>query len=497
METRDTPTAPRPGLAAAAAGLLATALLAACSAGPGHVALPDPGPGACGPEERARGAPAGSLTVVADGPARPLRLPRAGSPAERLLVRHLHRSLVRVDCRGRVRTDLAESWRREEDGRRWRFRLSPQGRPGGGTITAADVVASWREARLADDAAPPSLLDSLEIRTPDPRTLVAEAPRPLPSPAVFARPVFAVAGPPTSGGWPGATGPYRPARPSRSPPGGPADGLLTLRPVAGGSGPVLRIAPAGPDRARDLVDAGADLVLTRDPGVLAYAGSLDGMAVRPLPWDRTYLLLVPPGAAGPATETPAGSGSAAELSRSLARHAVRGDARAAPGEGWWSGGGCGTAADGAGGGPGDGEPAPPSPAGPGRGSLVRPAGDRAAGALAGRLVALAGRGDGPLPWEPTAAPVRAAAAEGEAFRRSLRSGGAAGYVVPVPHRVLDPCGARAALRARAPWLDRPGARAVPLVTTRPGLAVRRGLAGLRIDWDGVPRLERVVRRTVP
>lgn len=504
MENRRADPSRRRGHAGAVAGLLAAALLAACSAGPGRVALPDPGPGACGPDERPRGAPAGTLTVVADGPARPLRLPRARTPAERLLVRHLHRSLVGVDCRGRLRPDLAESWRREEDGRRWRFRLRAPDGSGGDTITAADVAASWQEVRLADPGAPPSLLDSLEVRTPAPRTLVVEAPRPLASPAVFARPVFAVAGPPTSGGWAGATGPYRPVRPALGPGGPSADGLLTLRPAGTRPGPVLRIAPASPDRGRDLLDAGADVVLSRDPGLLAYAGSLEGMAVRPLPWDRTYLLLVPPGAVAPGTaDTADAPGALAGLRRSLARHAVRGAARPAPSRGWWSGAGCGPAEDAdVSGGParrlraGGGRP-PSGTRGEGRDVLVRPAGDRAAADLAGRLVAVAGRAGSALPWTAGAAPGRTAAPDRGAFRRHLRAGDAGGYVVAVPHRVLDVCGALAALRAQVPWLDHPGARAMPLVTTRPSLALRRELAGLRIDWDGVPRLGGVVRRAAP
>lgn len=484
----------------ALAVVLAVASLAACSAGSGRVALPEPGAGACGPERSGDVAPAGTLTVVADGPARPVRLPHTRSLAERLLVRHLHRSLVRVDCRGRIRPELAAGWSREADGRRWRFRLREASAPDGNPITAGTVVAAWQESRLAAPPPGPGLLDSLDARAAGPRALVVEAPRPLPSPAVFARPAFAVVERPAAGGWPGATGPYRTDRAFRFPASAGRARVLALRPLAGGSGPRLRVAPSGPGRARDLVDAGADLLLTRHPAVLAYAEAAGEMDVRPLPWDRTYLLLVPPGGAPPSVAGEAREDPEAQeaLRRSLARWAVRGAARPAGAAGWWTRGSCGNGGDvlrgpAGGEGPADGEGPDP-----GRSVLVHPRADRPAADLAGRLAALAGRGGGTaLPWPPAAAPRRTEPLGRTAFRRSLAAGRAAGYVLPVRRRVLDPCGARAALRARAPWLARPGARVVPLVATRPGLAVRRGVGGLRIDWDGVPRLGDATRREEP
>lgn len=493
---------PRPaGLAAVA---LSAALLAACASGAGRVSLPDPGAGACGPGGDGGGEVPGTLTVVADGPADPVRLPHAGSLAERLLVRHLYRSLVRVGCRGRLVPDLAESWRREEDGRRWRFRLEDAAAPDGDPITARTVVASWREARVSLPSGSPSPLAGITAEAEGPRTLVVTSRTPLASPAAFARPAFAVVGGPAGGGWPGATGPYRTDGLGGSATALPrGDGGLVLRPAGSRGGPMLRVAPADPGRARDLIDEDADVVVTRDPGLLAYADAREALDVRPLPWDRTYLLLVPPGA-GPVPSV-GGPGAAREiddrLRRSLARFAVRGAARPAPDEGWWSGARCPAGSSPAAGvrppAPGAGGEAGSPPAGRSR-VLIHPGSDQAAADLAGRLVALAGPGDGAGgPGASAGAPTRTGPRTRASFRRSLRAGGAAGYVLPVLHRVLDPCLARAGLRERVPWLRRPGARLVPLVTTRAGLAVRRGLTELRPDWDGIPRLDGVLRQVRP
>lgn len=511
MTGPSTPRSPTGLLAplAAVAGLLA---VAACSAGPGRLALPSPGPGACGPGDGARGARVGTLTVVVDRPVDPRRLPRARSLAERLAGRHLYRSLVRVDCRGRILPDLAGSWEREDDGKRWRIRLRPATAPDGDPITGGDVVRSWQVSGLRTGAGTAGLLSGLRVEEESRRALVAAGAHSLATPAVFARPRFGVFDPRGGGRWPGATGPYRLARAAgRSPPGTDDSETLVLLPPPDRRAPVLEIAPAGPERARDLVDAGADLVLTRNPDLLAYAGASGELSTRPLPWDRIHLLLLPP-AAGRAdgSESPsaqrdsAGRAEArAGLLRSLARYAVRGPARPAPGRGWWRAAACPEPL----GRPRPARPLPPDldvlPRGPGSGpdslrEIVRPRESGAAGDLAGRLVALAGReGTVPLPWRRGWSPVRTRPLDRPAFRRALARGTSVGYLLPARHRVLHGCDARLSLLRRAPWLARPGARIVPLVLTRPGLAVRRDLRGVRLDWDGIPRLDDVRRRGEP
>ena len=77
----------------------------------------------------------------------------------------------------------------------------------------------------------------------------------------------------------------------RSRPGAPS--VLTLtRDVPG-----IRFLVASGD-PRDLLDAGADLLLTRDPATLDYAATLPHFQSVPLAWQRTHVLLstriVPP-----------------------------------------------------------------------------------------------------------------------------------------------------------------------------------------------------------
>ena len=70
-----------------------------------------------------------------------------------------------------------------------------------------------------------------------------------------------------------------------------------------------------------------------------------------------------------------------------------------------------------------------------------------------------------------------------------------GYVHSLHREVLDRCGILTELRARAPWVvigpgDR-GPNLLPLVVTRPVVALRRGLGGLRADGDGTLLLDGV------
>ena len=131
--------------------------------------------------------------------------------------------------------------------------------------------------------------------------------------------------------------------------------------------------------------------------------------------------------------------------------------------------------------------------------LVYPAGDPVARSLASRLGALAGSGaaqeagGGPVRAALAAVgggpvPVRAVGLEGEGWRAALLGGDEAGYLIPLPRRALAPCAARERVSRRIPWIGAAGTRAVPLVDTRPRLVLRRGLAGVALDWDGVPGL---------
>ena len=103
------------------------------------------------------------------------------------------------------------------------------------------------------------------------------------SPDILADPALAVAKRVPGIAWPIGTGAYWVS-------GATAD--LTAAPVGGARRPVLRWRPAGGDQ-RDLLDAGVDLLVTDDPGAVAYAATRADFSSVPLPWDRTYVLLAP------------------------------------------------------------------------------------------------------------------------------------------------------------------------------------------------------------
>lgn len=540
MPPRDRPAVEASGWRGVVAVVVAGSVVAACAHAPARVALPDSGSASCVPAGEPGGGAGDTLSVSAPGPIGR----RAGgpSPARRLARRQLLGTLVRVDCRGRVRPGLAATWERRDEGRRWVFRLRGEGasdaggagRPGGPPAagggrppSAAEIVRAWQRDHLRGGGGRPSPLEGASAVATGPRTLEVTLPRPHPSPAFFADPRFAVGGrgdrsPPL------AAGSHLLEAPAVSDAGGA--GAFRLAP-RGGDGPRLSVVPhatpswpGGPD-PRDLLDRALDVLVTRDAPTLAYARTLDAYRTAPLPWRLTYVLAVPAGvpsappgggAAARAGDVPApgerpgGGPDDAGLRAALARDAVPAEARASRPPHWWT---AACEADGSAAVAGDaspGAPPPPPAADPGSRDaagaggaaprLVYPAGDPVARSLASRLGALAGSGstarrdgEGPVRSALAAvgggpAPVRAVGLEGRRWRAALLDGGEAGYVIPLPRRALAPCTARDRLGRRAPWLGRAGARLVPLVDTRPRLVLRRGVAGLVLDWDGVPRL---------
>src|SRR5439155_581463 len=126
--------------------------------------------------------------------------------------------------------------------------------------------------------------------------------------AVDPAPALAVAKRVPGIAWPIGTGAYWVS-------GATAD--LTAAPGGGARRPVLRWRPAGGDQ-RDLLDAGVDLLVTDDPGAVAYAATRADFSSVPLPWDRTYVLLAPVPVRAPAP-----------ILEDLARHVVRVEARPA------------------------------------------------------------------------------------------------------------------------------------------------------------------------
>ena len=212
--------------------------------------------------------------------------------------------------------------------------------------------------------------------------------------------------------------------------------------------PPLRFVLARSD-PRDLLDAGADLLLTRDPATLDYAATLQQFQRLPLPWQRTHIFV---------TSEPSALLSDDER-RALAVDAVRGEARGTQGPLWFETANC---RQGAVAGLRAHVPTP---------RIVYDANDPAARDLAERFVAVARRTF-----------QRAAGLNGEALAKARRDGTDAGYVVSVDSRPLDPCLELEALLDSFPWLRR--TTIVPLVDTRLQAVVRRGRSGLTTTFDG-------------
>jgi hypothetical protein len=385
-------------------------------------------------------------------PVDPAHAPAPVNGAERLVFAQLYETLIQVDCEGQARPGLAGSWTLDPTRTRVTLTLRDGARSwSGAPVTTTDVVAAWRATaaqptdagRLARDIANAATIH-------DDRTLTVS----LGDTAwlLLADRALAVHRPRTDAGWPEGSGPYRPhAGPVGASP--PTD--LLLSPASSGD-PYLLFQYARGGDARDAVDAGADLVVTGDPAAVSYAATRPGLAVVPLPWTRTYALLLP------AMQRPFWSESkpdseVADLRGSLARDAVRADARPAP-------------------------PILPF-CGPARPvseplvltrrldrRLVYPLGDPVARGLAERLVALEGS-------------AVAAGLAPDAFESALRTPADPGYIVALPRAGLAPCHSRDAFDSIIRALDH-GARLMPLIDVREHAIMRRGAVAATITWDG-------------
>jgi hypothetical protein len=361
--------------------------------------------------------------VALTGPVDLAHAPRPANDSERLLFGQLAPTLVRLDCQGTVRPGLAESWSADADGRGWTFTLRERaGFPEGTPLIAPHVARVFRlpEAKLLgiDSAIP---LDDRRLRV-----RLREAGDT--TPRMFANPDFAILGNLAS-----------------APEGNRAD-----FPAAEGR-PAISFQEIRTGDLRDALDRGADLVVTRDPAVVEYAATRPELAAFPLPWDRTYVLLQPAGAEPLMLDGDSGR-------RSLARDAVRVEARPADPPLWWdSRSVCPPAAD------SEAQQVTAS-------RIAYPRDDEVARGIAERLVALAGTG----------ASLRAAALGPAEFAAALRNGTERAFVIATPRESLAPC------RDASDWP--PGAALQPLIDTRARAIVRRGSPDLTVDWDGTVRL---------
>jgi hypothetical protein len=363
--------------------------------------------------------------VALTGPIDPAHALHPTNDSERLLFRQFAPTLVRLDCEGKVRPGLAESWSADADGRGWTFTLHEGARvPGGTPLTAAFQVASTLvllEGRAVG-------IDTA-VQLDDRRVRVRLREAGDTAPRLFASPALAVLGNLASD--PGSL--------SR----------IDL-PSAGGRPPIVyRFTQSGDPR--DALDRGADLVVTRDPAVVDYAASRPEFAAFPLPWDRTYILLQPSG-----TEPLPITGDS--VRRSLVRDVVRAEARPAEPSFWWDSlAGCPVVSD------LEGQHLTAS-------RIVYPRDDEVARGLAERLVALAGTG----------ASLRAAALDPAELAAALRDGTERAFVIAAPRESLAPC------RDASAWP--PGASIQSLIDTRARAIVRRGASDLTVDWDGTVRV---------
>jgi len=324
------------------------------------------------------------------------------------------------------------------------------------------VLASWAMADTA--SAPWTGPAATAVSATNERTIEVRFTAPWLSPFPLADPALAVHRPAAGERWPIGTGAWRPQE-SGTP--------LVATPAFGARLPVLmfRRVAAGDDR--DALDEGTDVLVARDPAVVAYAATQPELVGLPLPWDRTYVLLQPWRArveTGP-LDLPADH-------RSELEEAVRVEARPATGPFWWDDvRACGRTT------------APPaSHAQQGAWRVAYHRADRTARDLADRLVAIEARrvrapGDRPM--------VSAGLSEGE-LAGALHAGVGAGFVLALPRAVLDPCAAARQLDRRAPWVAAiaggPAQVMVPLVETRARLIARRGVGGITMDWDATPHL---------
>jgi hypothetical protein len=388
--------------------------------------------------------------------------------AERLLFRQLYETPVRVDCLGNVRPSLARSWHSTGD-TLWTFQLRPGARFWDGTPVDADAVSRAWSGTGSD------VVRSVRAVAGSAIEVSLAAPRPI---QTFGDPAWSVVKRITVSPWPLGTAPVW----ARDWEADGRDSVLRAIPLrdAPASTPVLLFRHGSGSDPRDFIDSGADVLPTREGGVLRYAAARPGWRVVPLVWDRLYALLSPARVSATVTAE-----LDADTRAAFARDAVREEARPAEappdGREWWETAGC--------------DVATPGGTDAGVAEQVRVAfsrDDPVARDLAARLVARADVELALLVGDLPASRPRAAPLGLTTYRAQLAAGAGLAFVAALPLRPLDHCRAIADLLASAPWLaGTSGAVAhgavAPLVETRGYLLLRTGIAA-RLDGDGGARL---------
>ena len=382
-------------------------LTAACASGPRPTPTPvaAPHPSAC------------VITTDSAGPLRPILAAfddSSNAAHSRLAATRV--APVRLDCEGRATPGLATRWSRDTSGKFWTLELPPPaGPPTPATPrwTAGSLAATW-----AADPDASATLRGAGARSASPlddqRLVVGFVESHPDLPAVFADRALAVA--------------------------------------RGDSGMLREAQPSSGD-LRDAVDGRADVVVTGDPDLLDYAVHRQGLAVIPLPWSRTYYLVILGGSSSLGTAIPADT---AAFRAALARDAVRTDARPVD---------TTMAADAADHCRSSAGSARPAPTDVILVSARRPDSSRTGGAHRGARRACAILVAGAGAREPGGGPHR---------------GEARAFIVPGGPRSAGPCADSTTYPA--------GAAILPLIETRRHAIVRRGTPPLVAEWDGAVRV---------
>ena len=217
----------------------------------------------------------------------------ARGPQDSVVLGRQPQPLIRFDCLGAARPAAAESWTPDESRHSWTLALAPSSRH----VTAGAIAAEWRSR--ADAATTLRQAGVSGVAPLDDRRLIVTL------------------------DWA-----------SDSVPAFLADGSLSVvTDTLPALGPTLQFrAPASGD-LRDALDGGADVLRTGDPELAEYARTRGEYIVHPLPWTKTYLLIIPPRSdrIGPLV-----LGDSAGFRASLARDAVQADARGAEPASWWN-----------------------------------------------------------------------------------------------------------------------------------------------------------------
>ncbi len=424
-----------------------------------------------------------SIAITAQNAASPLLEP--WEKFLRFTQRSLYETLISVDCRGRLRPGLAESWKSENQGTLWTFRLRGGARfSDGERVTAQRLAGNWQVAFDQD-----SRIDS--IVAIEEHTVAVYVGRSSPAvPSVFSSPRFAASSSSADRSYTVGTGPYLQNYRNMD----RLTGLLEPNPYAGNAGPAIEIIDARADDERDLFSQNIDLFMTSDPDVVAYANSLESYRSIALPWEKIYVLLsttrvIEPGRIETDDPLPR------QLTDRLATESLRTDSRGFESPPWWhSLQGCPSA---------EGR-IPRRPRAffytSGFRQILFDENDDIARSLAGRIVALASEDADLNPdtealleripgFQDNEIGLTAKAASRNILKQSLEGGDDFAYIIPLQVHPFDACGAWSELMLeRIPWLpagpNNLGIAVVPLVDVRPHIIARPGDFGLTVDGFG-------------